>query len=456
MISRVRTPLAFVFAAVIPLAAASLPASAADLPQVRMTKTNTVPACATPGRLMAFLSSRNHNMDERFSTIAADYMRIGDELKIRWDIAFFQMMLETGNLTFKGDVKANQNNFAGLGATGNHVPGESFPDVATGVKAHLQHLLLYAGEHLDNPVAERTRKVQEWGVLTDWQKRISGPINYEQLAKQWAPTSRRYARDISNIAENFYGSPCRAPDPNPDLLALARPGTAPQNSTASDPKVAMADTSAPDAADAPATKLSGAELARRAVEEARKSGSFVRSGLGAEELVPPANEAQTVAVGEPEQQEKPQAVKIINAAVPPIDAAPNASADAEARRPADAAPVEPTKKSTTKKIQTAALGAGTKSSVLPGITSKSTPTLSPAARPTCKVWTASYGGGHSVIIKARADRQDNYTVLDVNEGSEKREAAAYIAAYAKGGETVGEFTNPSQALDKAFELCPDG
>ena len=95
-------------------------------------------------------------MNERFSTIAADYMRIGDELKIRWDIAFFQMMLETGNLTFKGDVQANQNNFAGLGATGKHVPGESFPDVATGVKAHLQHLLLYAGEHLDNPVAERT------------------------------------------------------------------------------------------------------------------------------------------------------------------------------------------------------------------------------------------------------------------------------------------------------------
>ena len=44
----------------------------------------------------------------------------------------------------------------------------------------------------------------------------------------------------------------------------------------------------------------------------------------------------------------------------------------------------------------------------------------------------------------------------MNEGSEKREAEAYIAAYAKGGEAVGEFSNPSQALDKAFELCPDG
>src|SRR6185312_1211397 len=186
MICRVRAPLAFVIAAAIPLAAVSLPASAADLPQVRLSKTNQVPACATPGRLMAFLTSRNRNIDERFSTIAADYMRIGDDLKIRWDIAFFQMMLETGNLTFKGDVSAKQNNFAGLGATGHHVPGESFPDVATGVKAHLQHLLLYAGVHLDNPVAERTRKVQEWGVLTEWQKTLKGPGDYAQLAKQGA------------------------------------------------------------------------------------------------------------------------------------------------------------------------------------------------------------------------------------------------------------------------------
>jgi len=93
--------------------------------------------------------------------------------------------------------------------------------------------------------------------------------------------------------------------------------------------------------------------------------------------------------------------------------------------------------------------------VLPGITAKSAMVLSPT-QPKCKVWTASYGGVRSVIIKARADQQDNYTVLDVNEGSEKREAQAYIAAYAKGGKMVGEFTNPSQALDKAFELCPDG
>ena len=316
MICRVRTLLAFVIAVATSLAAASLSASAAELPQVLISKTNKVPACATPGRLMAFLTSRNHNADERFSTIAADYMRIGDELKMRWDIAFFQMMLETGNLSFKGDVSASQNNFAGLGATGRHVPGESFPDVATGVKAHLQHLLLYAGVHLDNPVAERTRKVQEWGILTAWQKSISGPITYDELAKQWAPTSHRYAREIAGLAETFYGSPCRSPDPNPELLALAKPGSVipGKTKTAADPKVAMTDAVEADSpSDEPATKLSGADLAQRAVEEARKSGSFVRSSLGAEfSFRRLLTVHKMVAVGEP-APEKDQPVKIINA-----------------------------------------------------------------------------------------------------------------------------------------------
>jgi len=47
-------------------------------------------------------------------------------------------------------------------------------------------------------------------------------------------------------------------------------------------------------------------------------------------------------------------------------------------------------------------------------------------------------------------------VLDVNEGAEKREADAYINAYAKGGQSVGEFSSQAQALEKAFELCPEG
>jgi cytochrome b involved in lipid metabolism len=72
------------------------------------------------------------------------------------------------------------------------------------------------------------------------------------------------------------------------------------------------------------------------------------------------------------------------------------------------------------------------------------------------VWTASYGGSKAIIIKAVSDKTVNYTVLDVNEGSEKREADAYINAYAKGGQSVGEFGSQTLALEKAFELCPEG
>src|SRR5712691_8538213 len=84
-------------------AAIVLPAQAADLPQVKTINGNEVPACATPGRLMAYLHARNPKTDARFDSVATEYMRHGEELGIRWDIAFFQMVLETGALGFTGD-----------------------------------------------------------------------------------------------------------------------------------------------------------------------------------------------------------------------------------------------------------------------------------------------------------------------------------------------------------------
>src|SRR5689334_2888838 len=66
---------------------------AADMPAIRSSDENKVPECATPGRLMAFLRSRNEALDGRFEKIAVDYMRHGEELGLRWDYTFFQMML---------------------------------------------------------------------------------------------------------------------------------------------------------------------------------------------------------------------------------------------------------------------------------------------------------------------------------------------------------------------------
>ena len=79
-----------------------------------------------------------------------------------------------------------------------------------------------------------------------------------------------------------------------------------------------------------------------------------------------------------------------------------------------------------------------------------------AAGQKCRVWTASYGGQKALIIRSLVDKVVNYTVLDVNEGAEKREAEAFISAYAKEGKIAGEFSSQAQALDKAFELCPEG
>ena len=120
---------------------------------------------------------------------------------------------------------------------------------------------------------------------------------------------------------------------------------------------------------------------------------------------------------------------------------------ADPEQPAKAAEAAPAASASSKgaTVQTAS-AAGAARALAPAVSAKSK----------CNVYTASYGGQKAIIIKASAQDGVNYTVLDVNEGAEKREADAYIAAYAKGGETVGEFTSSDQALNKAFELCPEG
>ena len=70
---------------------------------------------------------------------------------IKAEVAFVQSMIETGFLQFGGSVKIEQFNFAGLGATGNGVSGNSFENVRIGIRAHVQHLKCYANaEPLQN------------------------------------------------------------------------------------------------------------------------------------------------------------------------------------------------------------------------------------------------------------------------------------------------------------------
>ena len=393
-------------------------ASAGDLPAVKVSATNKVMSCATPGRLMAFVKTRNEKLDAKFSEIASEYMRHGDELGMRWDYAFFQMLLETGNLKFGGDVKVSQNNFAGLGATGNGERGESFKDVPTGVRAHLEHLIMYTGEKVANPVAERTRKVQEWGVLTEWQKTIKGPLTFAQLAKKWAPPARKYAHEIEQVSENFVDGPCKAADPHPELVGAVHAGKAGAKEAAK--AVPAAVVAAAPVVDASSP---GVELAKRANEVARAEGAAKRSALGAGGA---AKASEAKADEGKAGDTKAKSYALLNAPKPEADPVVTA-------KPAETATPPATK------VAAGAVAKGAK----PGAVA-------------CKVFQASYGGAKTVIIKAVANDVTHYTVLDVNEGAELREADAYIAAYAPGGKQVGEFKTQNTALDKAFELCPEG
>jgi hypothetical protein len=428
-------------AAIFVFAFASVPfhgAVAAGLPEIKISASNAVPECVTPGRLTEFLKSRNPELNPRFEGVATEYMRLGEKLGVRWDFAFYQMILETGSLKFHngrraGDVKPSQNNFAGLGATGGGESGESFKDIPTGVRAHLEHLLLYAGEKLENPTADRTRKVQEWGVLTKWQTRFTKPITFSDLAQQWAPGSGGYARMLDGIAERF-GEFCDKPDPRPELAAAVRR------------ELRLAE--------ARAERPSGAELAKRAIEAGKAEDNERRSALGAQEpaagkmppmpfkvLNAPAEADNLVATAPPAAD---PVAKILETA--PKAEVPAAKAKAAASNPPATAKAPPAEKP---QFKTASAAGAAK------------PLVEAAPPPAgsgqkCRVWTASYGGQKALIIRSVIDKVVNYTVLDVNEGAEKREADAFISAYAKEGAIAGEYGSQALALDKAFELCPEG
>jgi hypothetical protein len=440
-------------------------ATAAGLPEIKINPANTVPECVTPGRLLAFLKSRNSEFSPQFESVPAEYMRQGELLGVRWDFAFYQMILETGALSYKrgnrnGDVKPAQNNFAGLGATGRGEHGESFKDIPTGVRAHLEHLLLYSGEKLENPTAERTRKVQEWGVLTKWQSGFTKPITFADLAAQWAPGSGTYARMLDGIAERFVEF-CEQPDPRPEMATQVR----------RELKLAAARAQQP----------SGAELAKRAIETGKTEQYERRQALGVQQETPaqkPLAMQQPFATQQPIETQSakapPVGYKVLNSREPDPQAAdaplanqiPKAGAvdlgtaaeapgrakerDAKAKTAAPAtAPAATTPKTAATdkpSFQVASAAGAAKQIVSPP----------PAVSQKCRVWTASYGGQKALIIRSVIDKVVNYTVLDVNEGAENREAEAFISAYAKDGAIAGEFVSQTQALDKAFELCPEG
>ena len=120
---------------------------------------------------------------------------------VKVEVAFTQAMLETGYLKFGGDVKPNQYNFAGIGATGNGNPGNSFEDVRTGIRAQIQHLKCYAS----------TDSLNLAKVDPRWNNNLRGKAKYVEYLSipnnpygtGWA-ASATYGKDLLKLITNLY------------------------------------------------------------------------------------------------------------------------------------------------------------------------------------------------------------------------------------------------------------
>ncbi|AHH03522.1 Glucosaminidase family protein [Borrelia nietonii YOR] len=123
------------------------------------------------------LKMNPHLEAEYVKTIAQTYIDESIIEGINYDIAYAQMLLETGILKFNGIVSKEQHNFSGIGATDNFTKGNSFSNIKEGIRAHIQHLKAYASRQNIN-----SNMVDPRFYLV---KRGSAPTIYD-LTGKWA------------------------------------------------------------------------------------------------------------------------------------------------------------------------------------------------------------------------------------------------------------------------------
>jgi Mannosyl-glycoprotein endo-beta-N-acetylglucosaminidase len=388
-------------------------------PEIRTTTTNRVPACVTPERLMAFLGTRNTQLNPKFATIAATYRSLGEPARVRWDYAFFQMVLETNYLMFKrgdgtsGDVGLAQNNFAGIGATGGGVPGDRFVDVKTGVLAQIQHLTAYSGEKVAAPVATRTRERQD--DIIEISRKLGRPVTFGDLAKRWA-VDKGYARNIEFVADQYRERFCAG---------------------ATHVSAAVGQPPAP---------VGASPLPVRAVSSA--NGKL-------RPMLPPPNKLGAAGVGPPEPiQLKNGPVRTVwrrgdlvapapQPAVRPVKVDPVFGV-AQVEVVSQAVPTGPVAAdAVSSSEQRLAFAAGARALA---------PVASPYGKP-CQIHTFDLGGAVAVLVRADVGPETRLTMLNVDAARAQSMTDSFVAAYAPGGRTVGTFDEPAHAIAAARMLC---
>lgn len=154
-------------------------------------------------QMTAFVKEKNPE-NIRLHGISVDrlaelYLKIGAEEGVRGDVAFAQAIKETGYFKFGGDVRPEQHNYAGIGATGGGARGNSFSTAEKGVYAQIQHLKAYAStKPLNTPLVDPRFKYVTRGIAPAW----------PDLHKRWAmQSSGNYGEDILSIYEEMSHMP---------------------------------------------------------------------------------------------------------------------------------------------------------------------------------------------------------------------------------------------------------
>ncbi|MEH2253656.1 hormogonium tapered terminus morphoprotein TftA [Nostoc sp.] len=147
-------------------------------------------------QLQLFLRNNNENALVKFPDIPKLYREEAGIEGVNYDIAFCQMCVETGFLRFGGDIKPEQNNFAGLGAIGGGSEAASFASARIGVRAHVQHLKAYASlEPLVQEVVDPRFRFVTRGIA---------PL-IDQLSGRWS-ADLDYGAKISAMLKRLYES----------------------------------------------------------------------------------------------------------------------------------------------------------------------------------------------------------------------------------------------------------
>lgn len=161
---------------------------------------------ATAGQMAAYLLSVNPVPQIGMSVrdFCQLYLDVAAKEGVRGDALFAQSCKETGNFAFRGTVKPEQNNFAGLGTTDTATPGASFSDAATGILAQSQHTKAYATqESLSCPCVD-----PRYGLLIKYGKAGTAPY-WEELGGKWAvpgyDTKKYKSLEEADAAQDSYG-----------------------------------------------------------------------------------------------------------------------------------------------------------------------------------------------------------------------------------------------------------